>query len=93
MPLNVFAQDYYFSMDRLVVDVYWNSDGTSSLEYLLTFTNQPGGHPIEFVDVGMPNRNFDFNSIEASINGNPLSISSDFQGIGGTAFPWRWVGM
>jgi hypothetical protein len=83
---NVFAQAYYFSMDRLVVDVYWNSDGTGSLEYLLTFTNQPGGHPIEFVDVGMPNGNFDFNSIEASINGNPLSISRDFEGIGGNGF-------
>ncbi len=78
----VFAQDYYFSLDRMVVHVYWNADGTSSLDYLLTFTNQPGGHPIEFVDVGMPNGNFDFNSIQASINGNPLSISGDFQGTG-----------
>jgi hypothetical protein len=77
-----FAQDYYFSLDKMVVHVYWNADGTSSLDYLLTFTNQPGGHPIEFVDVGMPNGNFDFNSIEASINGNPLSISRDFQGAG-----------
>lgn len=85
-PITVFAQDYYFSMDRLVVDVYWNSDGTSSLDYLLTFTNQPGGHIIEFVDVGMPNRSFDFNSIQASINGNPLSISKGFEGTGGYGF-------
>lgn len=82
----VFAQDYYFSLDKMVVHVYWNADGTSSLDYLLTFTNQPGGHPIEFVDVGMPNGNFDFNSIEASINGNPLSISRDFQGTGSDGF-------
>ena len=83
---SVFAQDYYFSLDKEVVNVYWNSDGTLSLDYLLTFTNQPGGHVIEFVDVGMPNGNFDYNSIEASINGNQLSISSDFQGIGGDGF-------
>lgn len=83
---NVFAQDYYFSMDRMVVDVYWNDDGTMSLDYLLTFTNQPGGHPIEFVDVGMPVTSFDFNSIQASINGNPLSVSRDFQGPGGYGF-------
>jgi hypothetical protein len=82
MPVTAFAQDYYFSMDRLVVDVYWNADGSMSLDYLLTFTNQPGGHVIDFVDVGMPNASFDFNSIQASINGNPLSISSDFQGSG-----------
>ena len=86
LPINVSAQDYYFSLDMEAVDVYWNSDGTMSLDYLLTFTNQHGGHVIEFVDVGMPNGNFDFNSIQASINGNPLSISSDFQGTGSEGF-------
>ena len=64
------------------MDVYWNSDGTMSLDYLLTFTTQPSGHTIEFVDVAMPNSNFDYNSIQASINGNPLSISRDYQGTG-----------
>jgi len=80
------AQDYYFSLDKEVVNVYWNSDGTMSLDYLFTFTNQPSGHAIEFVDVGMPNGNFDFNSISADINGNSLSISRDFQGTGGEGF-------
>ena len=83
---SAFAQDYYFSLDKEVVNVYWNEDGTMALDYLLTFTTQPGGHVIEFVDVGMPNGNFDNNSIEASINGNALSVSSDFQGIGGEGF-------
>jgi len=83
---NVIAQDYYFSLDKEVVDVYWNSDGTMSLDYLLTFTTQPSGHTIEFVDVGMPNGSFDFNSIQASINGNPLSVSRDFQGTGSDGF-------
>jgi hypothetical protein len=82
MTTSVFAQDYFFSLDEEVVNVYWNSDGTMSLDYLFTFTNQPSGHTIEFVDVGMPNGNFDFNSISADIDGNPLSISSDFQGTG-----------
>ena len=76
------AQSYYFSLDKETVDVYWNSDGTLALDYMLTFTNQPGGHSIEFVDVGMPNGNFDFNTIRADIDGNPLSISSDFQASG-----------
>ena len=86
LTFTVYAQDYYFSLDKEVVDVYWNSDGTMSLDYLLTFTNQPSGHSIEFVDVGMPNGNFDYNSIQASINGNQLSVSSDFQGEGGDGF-------
>ncbi len=83
LTFNVYAQDYYFSLDKEVVDVYWNSDGTMSLDYLLTFTTQPSGHTIEFVDVGLPTNSFDFNSIQASIDGNPLSISRDFQGPGG----------
>lgn len=82
----VLAQDYYFRLDKMVADVYWNSDGTMSLDYLLTFSNEPNGHPIEFVDVGMPVTSFDINSIQASINGNPLSISSDFEGPGGYGF-------
>jgi hypothetical protein len=86
LPITALAQDYYFSLDKEVVNVYWNSDGTMALDYLLTFTTQPGGHTIEFVDVGMPNGNFDFNSIKADINGKPLSISKDFQGIGSEGF-------
>ena len=86
LTFSVYAQDYYFSLDKEVVDVYWNSDGTMSLDYLLTFTTQPGGHIIDFVDVGMPNSSFDFNSIQASINGNSLSVSRDFQGEGGSGF-------
>jgi len=82
LPITVLAQDYYFSLDKEVVNVYWNADGTMALDYLLTFTTQPGGHTIEFVDVGMPNSNFDYNSIKADINGNRLSISKDFQGTG-----------
>ncbi len=82
LTLPAFAQSYFFSMDKMIVNVYWNEDGTQALDYLLTFTNQPGGHAIEFVDVGMPNGSFDFNSIQADIDGNPLSISSDFQGSG-----------
>jgi hypothetical protein len=86
LPITALAQDYFFSLDKEVVNVYWNADGTMALDYLLTFTTQPGGHTIEFVDVGMPNGNFDINSIKADINGNPLSISSDFQGIGNDGF-------
>jgi hypothetical protein len=76
------AQSYLFSLDKMVVNAFWNSDGTLALDYLLTFTNQPGGHVIDFVDVGMPNGNFDFNSIRADVDGHTLSISNDFQGTG-----------
>ncbi len=76
------AQSYSFSLDKEVVNVYWNSDGTLSLDYVFTFTNQPGGHAIDFVDVGLPNNNYDYNTIKADVNGNPVSISRDYQGSG-----------
>ncbi len=76
------AQSYSFRLDKEAVNVYWNSDGTLSLDYVFTFANQPGAHAIDFVDVGLPNSNYDYNSIRADVNGNPVSISKDYQGQG-----------
>ena len=76
------AQSYSFSLDKEVVNAYWNSDGTLSLDYVFTFANQPGAHAIDFVDVGLPNNNYVYNTIQADVNGNPVSISRDYQGQG-----------
>ena len=76
------AQAYSFSLDREVVHVFWNSDGSVSLDYTFVFGNDQGAHVIDFVDVGMPNRNYDFDSISADVDGHALTISSDFQGDG-----------
>ena len=59
LPASVLAQEYFFRVDKEVVDVSWNADGTQSLEYTFVFTPQPGSHDIDFVDVGMPTGNFD----------------------------------
>jgi hypothetical protein len=77
---------YYFSLDREVVNVYWNSDGTEAVDYVFTFTNDASGHVIDFVDVGMPNNNFDMSSISADVGGKSVDISSDYQGEGGSGF-------
>jgi hypothetical protein len=85
LAVHVSAQDlpYYFQVNQEVAQVYWNSDGSQSLDYTWTFTNQPGSHPIDFVDVGMPNYNFDVNTIKADVDGSPVSVSkSDYQGDG-----------
>ncbi len=84
LPTSTLAQSYSFSLDKEVVHVYWNSDGTMSLDYTFTFTNNPGAHVIDFVDVGTPNDHF--SDILADVNGNPVSISTDFQGQGGSGF-------
>ena len=76
------AQNYSFQLDREVVNVFWNADGTLSLDYVFTFSNQPGASPIEFVDVGLPNDNYNFTSITADVDGVPVPISQDYQGSG-----------
>lgn len=81
--VNVSAQDlpYYFQVNKEVVHVYWNADGTQSLDYTWVFTNQPGSHPIDYVDVGMPNYNFDEGTVKADVDGVPVSVStSDYEG-------------
>lgn len=84
LPASAMAQEsYLFSVDRETVHVYWNSDGTMSLDYTWVFTNQPGAHPIDFVDVGMPNSNFEMDTIDADVDGVPVSVSQgEFQGSG-----------
>ena len=78
------AQTYYFRLDQSTVNVFWNEDGTSSIDYVFVFTNDISASPIEYVDVGLPNRNFDVNSIFADVNGQPVSdiSTSDYQGSG-----------
>lgn len=82
MTTSALAQSYSFRLDREVVNVYWNSDGTMALDYAFTFTNQPGASPIDFVDVGLPNDNYNFTSITADVDGVPVPISQDYQGQG-----------
>ncbi|MEW5939444.1 MAG: hypothetical protein AB1750_07275, partial [Chloroflexota bacterium] len=75
--------NYYFAVEREVVQVYWNADGTMSLDYTWVFANQPGAHIIDFVDVGMPNDYFDMSTVSADVDGTPVSVSqSDYQGDG-----------
>jgi len=84
LPASAFAQDYFFSNPRRTVDVFWNEDGTESLQYVFEFHNDPSGHSIEYVDLGLPNRNYSISSISADVDGRPLSFfsSDEYQGDG-----------
>ncbi|MEJ5224944.1 MAG: hypothetical protein WHV44_10860 [Anaerolineales bacterium] len=79
---SAFAQSYYFKLAEQTVHVYLNDDGTVALVYAFVFENQPGAAAIEFVDVGMPNDKYDWNSISADVDGRAVRISSDYQGQG-----------
>ncbi len=73
IPTTVIAQTYAFSLDSEIVHVYWELDGSLSLIYELTFTNATFADPIDFVDIGLPNNNYNLSNISASINGMPIS--------------------
>jgi hypothetical protein len=83
-PGIVQAQNYYFAVEQETVDVYIESDGTMTLDYELVFYNEPGSHPIDFVDLGLPNNNFNVNNISADVNGQVITYisRSDYQGSG-----------
>jgi hypothetical protein len=76
--------DYLFQLTTEVVHVFLNKDGTMALDYTLTFENDPGAHVIDFVDVGLPNSNYDFGSIRADVAGSPVTVTTDYKGDGGS---------
>jgi len=84
IPSSALAQSYYFQVEKETVHVYWEDDGTLDLIYEFVFINQPEGHPIEYVDVGLPNYNFSDYNISADIDGQGLSYisSSGYEGSG-----------
>jgi hypothetical protein len=63
------AQDYYFNVAENRVDLYIEQDGSVWIVYDLTFAPDPGSHPIDVVDVGMPNSTYRIDDVRASIAG------------------------
>lgn len=84
IPQQALGQDYSYSVPKMIVDAYWNDDGSLALEYTLVFNNDDWGHPIEYVDLGLPNSDFDINTITAFVDGQQVfDISAaDFMGEG-----------
>jgi hypothetical protein len=84
LPSPALAQTYYFQVPQETVRVYWNEDGTASIDYVIVFTNESPDSAIEYVDIGIPNVNFNVNTITADVDGRPLDdISvSGYQGNG-----------
>ncbi|HIE25641.1 MAG TPA: hypothetical protein EYP74_06505 [Anaerolineales bacterium] len=76
------AQEYSFELEKEIVHVYYNEDGSMSLDYTFFFKNNAGAHIIDFIDVGTPNNSWRFSSVSADINGQAVKISTDYQGSG-----------
>lgn len=67
------AQSYSFQLQQEAANVSWNQNGTLSIDYVFTFLNDAGAPPIDYVDVGLPNSNYDLSSITADVNGSAIS--------------------
>ena len=53
VPRSALAQSYSFEIPGMVVNVFFNEDGTTSMLYSITFANDVIGHPIDYVDLGL----------------------------------------
>ena len=71
------AQTYSFTVEREQVDLYWESDGSLSIEYEIVFRNSDFADPIDYVDVGLPNNNYRLSNIQASVDGHPINDIQD----------------
>jgi len=71
------AQDYRFSLSAYEVEAYIESDGTLTLYYYMAFDNDPSGHAIEYVDLGLPTTEYKLSRITAEINGVAMPAVND----------------
>src|SRR3990172_3278275 len=67
------AQTYAFTVLSEIVNVYWESDGTLSLDYAIVFSNADYADPIDYVDIGLPNDTYSTFNTTASIDGQPIN--------------------
>jgi hypothetical protein len=65
-----FAADYRFTLDKNISRVTINRDGSVDVEYWLTYTCDAGAHPIDIVDVGMPNSSYRLDTVRADLDGD-----------------------
>jgi hypothetical protein len=84
-----YAQDYRFSLDQEYVEVWINWDGSVTLEYWFTFTCDPGAHPIDVVDVGLPTRDYRVSDVRGDVGGQPISYAEESEYVDGVAV---WLG-
>jgi hypothetical protein len=71
------AADYYFKVTDLKAELTVQQDSSVDIRYDITFSPEAGSHPIDIVDIGMPNEQYDKNSARAWINGQELSVIKD----------------
>ena len=71
---SVFAQSYSLELTEEIIHVYWNADGSMSLDYSLYFKNNPDAHAIEFVDISLANDNY--SDVSAEVDDHTVAIEN-----------------
>ena len=69
------AQAYRFEIPEAEVTVAIGADGSAQVRYGIRFICQPGAHPIDVVDIGMPNLGR-HEALGARLDGQPLPASA-----------------
>ncbi len=67
------AADYLFRVEALRAGLDVRGDGLVELRYAIAFAPLPGSHPVDVVDIGMPNESYRLASARAALDGAPLS--------------------
>ena len=71
--LGVSAQVFYFQVEKLTADVYWESDGTVRIEYEMVLYNDPSADRMDVIDIGIPTSAYSLSSISATIDGKSIT--------------------
>ena len=64
-------QNYSFGVPELLMHAYVQPDGSTRIVYDITFVN--AGGPIDIVDVGTPNDDYNIAEMTASVDGQPVT--------------------
>lgn len=67
------AQDYSFAVPEMLLEVTPNPDASVTLRYTIVFRCNPGAHPIDVVDIGLPHEDYNLSNMSASIDGTPIT--------------------
>lgn len=73
VAMPAFAQTYSFAVPELRMQVYVQPDASARIVYDITFAVDPFGRPVDVVDIGTPNADYDLSNMSASIDEVPLS--------------------
>jgi hypothetical protein len=67
-----YAQTYLFSVDSEDVVVTITDQGMMNVDITYVFSNSTSASPLDYVDVGLPNKDFSLNDVSASVDGKAI---------------------